>query len=190
MPRPVLEPTQVTLFLLIQMLAAVGGSVTGVAIGKPFGIVGAVVGGISGLLMGAFLGGLPDWLATRLLFRKVARSPNDELAKMVDLGLWNFSNTLALLHLSARGQNVRSYLPRIVGLLESENMLCRIYGWDALRLVFNEETQIMEGYDPRGPVEDCRVRTAKLRAALQRWAAAEGRHDDGTHSDDSSRHSP
>ncbi|MCL4854608.1 MAG: hypothetical protein KJZ78_24880 [Bryobacteraceae bacterium] len=167
MPRPVLVPTQVTLFLLIQMLVAVGGSVIGVAIGKPFGIVGAVVGAISGLLMGAFVGGLPDWLATRLLFRKVERSSNEELQDMVNLGFWNFCNTLAVLHLSARGQNVRSYLPRIVGLLESENMLSRIYGWDALRLVFNEETQVMEGYDPRGPVEDCRARTARLKAALE-----------------------
>ncbi|MEW6366383.1 MAG: hypothetical protein AB1714_17295 [Acidobacteriota bacterium] len=48
--------------------------------------------------------------------------------------------------------------------------LTRVYGWDALRLVYPKETRMMDGYDPRGSTEDCRSRTATLRLALVRRA--------------------
>ncbi|MEW6366385.1 MAG: hypothetical protein AB1714_17305 [Acidobacteriota bacterium] len=53
-------------------------------------------------------------------------------------------------------------------MIESELVLTRVYGWDALRLVYPKETRMMDGYDPRGSTEDCRSRTATLKAALEK----------------------
>jgi len=38
---------------------------------------------------------------------------------------WNFCQTMAWLHLAARGQNVRTQLPEIVRMLESDQELER-----------------------------------------------------------------
>lgn len=67
---------------------------------------------------------------------------------------------------AARGQNVRTQLPRIVKMLESDKELERIYGWDALRIVFPAETEMAADYDPHAAPEDCRNKIATLKAAL------------------------
>lgn len=72
----------------------------------------------------------------------------------------------ALLNLSARAEDVRCELPRILAMLESDDVLTRRYGWDALRLVFNDETRLIGDYDPRASTDDCQTRTAALRATL------------------------
>lgn len=52
---------------------------------------------------------------------------------------------------------------RIVKMLESDDELERVYGWDALRLVFTAEAKEMADYDPRAATEDCRDKVAKLK---------------------------
>jgi hypothetical protein len=74
---------------------------------------------------------------------------------------------LALLQLAARGQDVRATLPKIVQMLDSDELLRRIYGWDALRLVFSEEAKKIEDYNPRSSAEDCRAKAAKLREIMK-----------------------
>ncbi len=51
-------------------------------------------------------------------------------------------------------------------MLESEDKLERIYGWDALRLVFTQDSESASGYDPRASTEDCRAKIASLKATL------------------------
>jgi hypothetical protein len=157
-----LQPTQITFFHVLWLVAVVAGGMAGSGLGyNLLGIGGALAGGILGVVTGHVVGVLPDWLSTRLMFRRIARSSDERLWKIVNLGFWNFYQTLALLQLAARGQ-----LPRIVRMLESEEKLERVYGWDALRLVFTEDAKVLTGYDPWGTTEDCRNRIATLKASL------------------------
>jgi hypothetical protein len=158
-----LQPTRMTLNVLLYLVAVVTGGVTGGGLGfNLFGVGGAIAGGIVGAGLGHAVGVVPEWLSTRLMFRHISRSSDEELWKIVHLGFWNFYQTLALLQLAARGQDVRTQLPRIVKMLESDDRLQRVYGWDALRLVFPAETAMVADYNPQGTAEDCRNKAAKL----------------------------
>ncbi len=162
-----LQYTRVTVFHVVWLVAVVAGGVAGAALGsRLLGTAGAIGGGIVGVLVGHAAGVTPDWLNYRLMFRHITRSSNEELWKMVNVGFWDFWQTMALLQLAARGQDVRTQLPRIVKLLESDRELERMYGWDALRLVFPPETEMAAGYDPRATTPDRSDRLAKLKAAL------------------------
>jgi hypothetical protein len=162
-----LQPTQITFFMVLWFAAIVAGGMTGGAVGSShFGIWGGIVGGIVGVVVGHVIGVVPDWLSTKLMFRHLARSSDERLWKIVNLGSWNFYQTMALLQLAARGQNVRTQLPRIVKMLESDDELERVYGWDGLRIVFPEETKVAADYDPRAASDDCRSQIAKLKATL------------------------
>ena len=161
------QSTRVTLFEVLWFVALAAGGILGVGLGSDlFGRWGAIVGGIIGVVVGHVVGVVPDVLSTKLFFRQLARSSNEELWKIVNEKFWGFCQTMALLQLAARGQNVRTQLPRIVKMLESDGRLERIYGWDALRIVFPEETKIAADYDPRAAPEDCRTKIAKLKASL------------------------
>jgi hypothetical protein len=85
---------------------------------------------------------------------------------MINLGFWNFTQTFALLTLAGRNQDVRSQLPRIIAMLEADEELTRVYGWDALRLVFDKETKLMGEYDPRATTEECRSKVIALRQKM------------------------
>ncbi len=162
-----LQPTQITLFVVAWFVAVVIGGIGGANLGSELlGTGGAIAGGILGVVLGHVVGVIPDWLSTRLMFRHIARSSDEKLWKIVNLGFWNFYQTMALLQLAARGQDVRAQLARIVKLLESDNELERVYGWDALRIVFPAETKLVADYNPRAAPEDCRNRIAKLKATL------------------------
>ncbi len=161
------QSTQVTLFEVLWLVAVVAGGIAGANLGSElFGTWGAIAGGILGVVLGHVVGVIPDWLSTRLMFRHIARSSDERLWKIVNLGFWNFYQTMALLQLAARGQDVRTQLPRIVKMLESDDELERVYGWDALRIVFPAETRLAADYDPRAATEDCRNKIAKLKATL------------------------
>lgn len=162
-----LQPTQITLFVLLWFLMLVGGTVTGVVCGgQAFGVLGNIVGGVIGLVVGHVVGKLPDVLSTKWLLRKLWRSSDAELWRTVDLGFWNFTQTFALLTLAGRNQDVRTQLPRVIGMLEADDQLTRVYGWDALRLVFDNEANAMGGYDPRASTEACRLKVADLRQKM------------------------
>lgn len=145
-----------------------------------FGQFWGIVGGIAGLLIGFFIGykiyAIIDRRGTRSLFREIKESSNDQLWNIVNMGFWNFYQTLALLNLAAREQDVTGQLPRIFDMLESENKLTRIYGWDALRLVFNKETELIGSYDPRASTKNCRDKVAKLRMLMEQ---AQKKSNDG-----------
>lgn len=150
------QPTQCTLSVLLYLLIFIAGGLAGVVAGvMHFGTIGGIIGAVIGLFVGHVVGNLPYRLETKLLFREIERSSDEELWQIVKLGLWNFYQTMALLKLAARGHDVRGQLPRIIEMLESNEELTRIYGWDALRLVFNEETRAIGDYDPRASTEVC-----------------------------------
>ncbi|MHC4499980.1 MAG: hypothetical protein ACYS21_12800 [Planctomycetota bacterium] len=150
-----------------------------------FGTTGLIAGGVMGLVVGHLAGSLPDWAVTRMLFGEIDSSSNSELRSIVAAEDWNFRHTMALLQLGARGEDVQSELPRIVGMLESDSKLTRIYGWDALRIVYPKETKIIEDHNPRESTERCRSKAAKLKAALKETdvhvptAGSEGASEDG-----------
>lgn len=161
------QSTRVTLFEVLWFVAVAAGGIVGVGLGSDlFGRWGAIAGGIIGVVIGHVVGVMPDWLSTRLFFRHLARSSDEELWKIVNEDFWAFCQTMALLQLAARGRDVRTQLPRIVKMLESDKELERVYGWDALRNVFPQETELVADYNPRAAAADCRNKVAKLKATL------------------------
>jgi len=162
-----MEHTRFSIYHVILTCTLLGGLVLGGLLGAEyFGSVGGFVGGVIGLLLGHVLGVLPDWLSFKLMTREILNSSNEELRALVSNEHWDFENSYALLVLAARDQEVRGELPRITRLLESDKVLDRRYGWDALRLVFAKETARIEGYDPQGPTEECQKWIVKLKAYL------------------------
>lgn len=166
------EYTRWTIFHVLWLVGATGGVWLGIVVGTWFfGTAGAVAGSIIGLVLGHVAGCLPHDLSDKHFFRRLARSSNEELWAMVAADDWKWCHTMALLQLAARDQDVRMALPRILDMLESDSVLARRFGWDALRIVFTNEYRVIPDYDPRGSTEDCRSKIATLRASL---AAAEG----------------
>lgn len=163
-----LQPTQITLPVLLWFMMMIGGSAAGALWGaKGFGVSGGVVGGVLGLVVGHVVGKLPDVLSTRWLLRKLWRTSDDELWRIVNLGFWNFTQTFVLLTLAGRNHDVRSQLPRIITMLESDKELTRVYGWDALRLVFDKETKLIGEYNPRESTALCRAKVNDLKQKME-----------------------
>lgn len=164
-----LQPTQITLFVLLWFIMLVGGAATGVVCGAhAFGVAGGIIGGAIGLALGHVVGKLPEVLSTRWLFRSIARSSDEELWKTVNLGFWNFTQTLALLQLAGRNKDVQTQLPRIIEMLGADDELTRVYGWDALRLVFTNEAAAIRDYTPRAPAKECRLKVVELRQTMEK----------------------
>jgi hypothetical protein len=160
-----LLPTQLTLFEVLRLTGTFLGLGIGTSVGfARFGVVGAIIGGIVGLVVGALVGGLPDWLGKRWMFRSIEKSSTAELRAIVAQRDWNFYQTMSLLQLATRGEDVQSDLPRILTMLESDSTLTRVYGWDALRLVYTELAERIADYDPRASTEECRLKTTVLRS--------------------------
>ncbi|MGA2796763.1 MAG: hypothetical protein ABSE63_04220 [Thermoguttaceae bacterium] len=172
-----LETTQLTLFKLLQLVVSLTCGLVAAAIlvrAIRDGLVGwgiwrgvlATLGGIAVGVVGFIVGFVPfdllERLLTRRLFRKVQKSSNEDLWRIVDLGLWNFRYTLALLQLGARGQDICRELPTVIKLLASNNPLFRGYAWDALRLVFFDEAHAITDYNPKASTDDCCAKVARL----------------------------
>jgi hypothetical protein len=134
--------------------------------GGHFGIVGSIVGGASGAAAAtiAYLA-FRDELHRRWM-KQLQQNTNEELRVIIRRDDWKFEHTMALLILAARGEEVRRELPRILSMLESESVLTRRFGWDALRIVFDEETKLIGPYEARASTQSCRDRVAALRAMV------------------------
>jgi hypothetical protein len=160
------QPARLTVFEVLAICIFFGGIFIGIAICHPyFGIIGrsigAVIGGISGFIVGL----LPRHLMQERMFREMQKSSNEQLKAKIEHPLWSFYNTLALLNLHLRGEDVQSYLPRILSLLESNDNATRLFGRDALMLVFTPVGRQLHDlkYDPHASTEDCRAKVAQLR---------------------------
>jgi hypothetical protein len=159
--------TRLTIFHLFYLIGMCVGVWAGVVIGHHFGTVGTIIGVLLGLFLGAFVGGVPSWLGYRWMFREIENSSNERLRQIVDERDWDFRKTLALLTLSARKVDVSGDLARIVNMLESDSSLVRVYGFDAMRLVFTDIARRVPQYDPRGATENCRRQIAELRELMR-----------------------
>jgi hypothetical protein len=157
------ESTRITVFHVIWLIVVSGVAVVGWVAGGYFGLTGSV----ASTVFSAFLAHIACRLFMDTLHRRwcdrLSQMTNEDLRAIVAHENWNFEHTMALLNLSARGEEVRCELPRILAMLESESVLTRRYGWDAVRLVFNDETQRLGDYDPRSSTADCQKRVAALR---------------------------
>ncbi len=161
----VVEAAQFSIFHIFGMLGiALGSSMGGVGGYQFFGMIGLVGGGLVGAYCGGWLGQLPERWARRSLFREIESASNEELWSIVNEERWNFRQSLALLHLSSRGENVRSEKPRIIVMLESDQPLQRIFGWDALRLVFPDLAKQLENYNPKESHEECLLKVRQFQA--------------------------
>jgi hypothetical protein len=157
------EPTQLTVFVLLNLLGFFLGIALGLWIGgRYYGVPGVVIGCVVGGIVGLIVGHLPEHLAYEWMFRSMRRKSNAELKAMIESGEWTFIQTLALLNLQIRGEDVQPYLPRVVALLEAEDRRTRLFGRDALRLVFTELALRIDDYDPDGTTEACRRKAASL----------------------------
>jgi hypothetical protein len=102
------------------------------------------------------------------MFKEMQQSSNEQLKAKIEHPLWSFYNTLALLNLHVRGEDVQSYLPRVLSLLESDDSVTRLFGRDALALVFTPLAKQLQdlGYNPHASTEDCRAKAAQLREKI------------------------
>ncbi|RPI28383.1 MAG: hypothetical protein EHM61_05370 [Acidobacteria bacterium] len=176
-----LQYTRFTIFHVLWVAALGAGAVIGIkAGGAYFGTGGAFAGGLLGLASGHLVGCLPVWMADKLFFRHIMQSSKEELRAMGAADNWNFSHTMALLRLAALGEEVRQEIPRIVNMLESDSQLIRSYGWDALRMVFGQESRVIEDYSPGGSTEECRRKAAILKQALADGSPPAGTTTPGT----------
>jgi hypothetical protein len=157
------EPTRLNFFVVLNIGGAVLGIMLGFAAGHAFGTMGAIVGGMVGGFSGLIVGYLPGYLSQEWLFKSMQKKSNAELKAVVDEKEWTFIQTLALLNLHLRGEDVQSCLPRIIVLLESDDPRTRLFGLDALRWVCTELAIRIEDYDPRASTEECRRQVALLR---------------------------
>lgn len=158
---------RITPLHIVWLLAIAISATLGIMVGQRcLGTVGAVAGALLGVLIGHTIVGVLNAEADRRWLGKLKRSSNAELWSIVAAGDWKFCHTMTLLYLADRGEDVRRELPRILRMLESDSHLTRAYGWDALRIVFSEETKIIEYYNPRESTEDCRRMVATLKARL------------------------
>jgi len=155
---------QLDLMVVLHQIGVAVGSGCGLLLGlKYFGWVGAVAGSFIGFFVGHVIGAFPDRLAYRSLFNEIDGSSDSELKEMLTRGEWRFGHTLALLHLAARGHDVQPELPRVLSMLESDSRLTRVYGLDALRVVYTELAVKIPDYDPNESTEICRHKVARLR---------------------------
>jgi hypothetical protein len=99
--------------------------------------------------------------------KQIQRKSNGELWEMVTADDLAFLHTYALLTLATREEDVSKELPRIINMLESDEVLTRVYGSDALRFVFTDEHKVISDYEPRNSVDKCRAKVALLRASLR-----------------------
>jgi hypothetical protein len=160
------QSNQITVFHLLNWLGLILGANLGGVFGwKYFGLAGAIVGGLLGLYLGGLLGFLPARWAGKLFFNRIEQSTTEELWAIVNQENWNFYQTMALLHLAGRGENVQSKLEQILTMLESDEVSVRLLGWDALRLVFIPETKRIEGYAPKDSIEECQKKVNHFRAS-------------------------
>jgi len=118
--------------------------------------------------VGFIIGRLPDFIMGELTFREMQKSSNEELRAKLEQPQWSFYQTLALLNLQPRGEDVQSYLPRVLKLMEADDPVTRLFGRDALRWGFTPLAVQLDdfGYDPKAPAQDCRDKVSKLREKL------------------------
>jgi len=161
-------PTQSTRMNLFDVLTF-GGLLFGILLGSATGhawrgVIGAIAGGIGGGIIGLVIGRLPGFLVEDQLFKSMQKKSNAELKAVIDEEKWTFFQTLALLNLHLRGEDVQGYLPRVITLLASDNWQTRIFARDALRYVYTPLAVQIEDYDPYASTEECRRKVAVLHA--------------------------
>lgn len=163
------QPTRLTLFGVLAIAGLCSGIFLGIIFGpRYFGSPGAIIGALVGGFVGIVIGKLPSFFMEEHMFRELQKCTNDELKSKLEQQPWTFYQTLALLNLQLRGEDVQSYLPRVLTLLESEDSKLRWFGRDALRLVFTPLAKQLDDlqYDPQRSHEDCRVLVTKLRGKI------------------------
>lgn len=156
------------LFGTLRLAGLLAGVCFGIAFGRRwFGIAGVISCGISGAFTGLVAGYVPWMLFEEHIFKRMQKRSNAELTALIDKGdqgQWTFVQTLALSNLQARGEAVRPYLRRVLTMLESDNPRTRLFGRDALKLVFPELAVRIGDYNPGASTEECRRKVALLRA--------------------------
>ena len=158
-----MEFTGFTIFHVFRLIGSIGGACLGAWLGLFFGVGWAIVGGIVGLFIGTCVGILPEDWAHQSMMKELKEASNEKLRTMIARPEWRFDSTMALLQLAAREENVDSEFPRILNMLESDSVLTRRFGWDAMRIVFTDKLNRIENYDPKDPTERCRAKVNKLR---------------------------
>jgi hypothetical protein len=138
----------------------------GFFLGRYFGGTFLMVSGvIIGAVVGHMIGVLPGHLSFASMMREIRESSNEKLQEILARDEWNLYQTMSLLQLAARDVDVNGYLPRIYSMLKSDDEITRRYGWDAMRLVFIEQTKQLNDYDPRSDASVCKKLVESLEAS-------------------------
>jgi hypothetical protein len=163
------QPARLRLFDLFPIFGFFFGLYFGASLGhRIFGMNGGIICAIVGAVSGVIIGTLPGHFMQESMFREMQKSSNEQLKAKIEHPLWSFYNTLALLNLHLRGEDVQPYFPRVLTLLESDDPVTRLFGRDALMLVFTPLGRQLNDlkYDPHASTEDCRAKVAQLREKL------------------------
>ena len=132
--------------------------------GHYFGIGGLIIGALGGMYLGLLVGGIPWRLALLSSKRELGRKSTEELRTMLHSPACLTPN-FVLLELRCRGEDIQCELPLVLDMLTSDSFDQRGRGWAALTSAFPEQARKLQGYRISESVDECRKKTAILRAA-------------------------
>ena len=139
-------PSLLTIYHILTAAGALSGFALGMAAGfRLSGVPGAVGGSLAGGLLGWCLGRVPELLVWRSIARDLTRLSAEELRADLRRADCRFPNCV-LLELQSRGEEIRSELPVVLRMLESEDYNCRCRGWAALTSAYPELAALIADY--------------------------------------------
>lgn len=163
------QPARLTLFEVLAFCGLLLGVFLGIFLGHYFfEMTGAIVGAVFGGFLGIAIGILPKHFGQEQICKEMQQCSNEELKAKLEHHTWTFCQTLALLNLHLRGEDVQPYLPRVLKLLESNDHTTRLFGRDALALVYTPLAKELcdLDYNPCASTEDCHSKVTKLQEKL------------------------
>ena len=142
-----------TMYGVLQIVGAVGGTVLGAYLGfHVWSYAGGVVGGGLGFWVGAWLGHLPYFLLSRQLSNELSNADVADLDRRV-VDQFIIAH-LVLAELARRGMELSVYESKVLGLMRSESEFKRSQGWIALQIWYPQRAEALRGYDPSAPLVD------------------------------------
>lgn len=145
-----------TVFGLFAFVAAVGGALACGNAGMDYaGFWGGVLGFGMGIFLGYVAGQAPYYVTGMWVRRGVRKLTTEEIRNRVCVKKYHPIIHLMVAELVYRQQCTTDILHCILGLMVSESLSCRKFGWAALVVGFPEVASRLDGYHPEAALEVC-----------------------------------
>lgn len=146
----------------VQICALIAGGAGGLGAGAHLlGPWGALLGLAVGSGVGLWIGRRCELMGLGEVVKEVMTSSSEQLRASLRRSDCLTPN-LVLLELKSRGEDIRSELPVVVGLLTSEDVPTRGRGWAALNSAFPELVEKVADYRLTDTADECRRKAAAL----------------------------